>query len=83
MYELNLSDEARTVVGDLPHDAVKALAEFLEPDSGRLYRGPGSDLRTIAIADGQLLAVWLVRHAQRRVEILRLMWLGDEAGQLR
>ena len=88
MYEVNLSDEARTTAGQLPHDAVKALAELvdlltLQPIIGRLYRGPGSDLRTISIAGGELLVVWLVIDSQQRVEILRLVWLGaspEDAG---
>jgi hypothetical protein len=49
----------------------------IEPNAGRLYRGPGSDLRTIALADGQLLVVWLVLDSQQRVDVLRLLWLGD------
>lgn len=48
---------------------------------GHLHQGagrsnPGSDLRTIAVADGELLVVWLVLDAQQRVEVLRLVWLG-------
>jgi hypothetical protein len=81
VYEVNLSDEARDTAGHLPHDALAALAELLDllslqPHAGRLYRGPGSDLRTITTANGQLLAVWLVLEEPPRVEILRLIWLG-------
>ena len=65
----------------LPHDALKALADLVDllavdPEVGRPYRGPGSDLRTIAVADGELLVVWLILEAQQRVEVLRLLWLG-------
>lgn len=85
MYEVNLSDEARTTAGQLPHDAIKAFAELvdvlaLQPFIGRLYRGPGSDLRTISVAGGELLVVWLVIDSQQRVEILRLLWLGASTG---
>ena len=81
MYEVNLSGEAADAVGHLPHDALKALAELvdlltLQPQAGRLYRGAGSNLRTLTIADGELLAVWLVLDDPPRVEILRLIWLG-------
>lgn len=84
MYEVGLSEEARVAAGELPHDALKALAELidllmLQPESGRLYRGPGSDLRTVALVDGQLLVIWLVLRTRQQVEILRLIWLGDEA----
>lgn len=41
-----------------------------------MYRGPGSDLRTVALADGRLLLVWLVLEDQRRVEILRIVWVS-------
>jgi hypothetical protein len=56
MYQVDLSDEARAATGELPHHALEALAELvdvltLEPESGRLYRGPGSDLRTIALLE--------------------------------
>ena len=82
MYQVNLSDEARDTASHLPHHALTALAEFLDllnlqPYAGRLYRGPGSDLRTITTANGQLLAVWLVLDEPPRVEILRLIWLGQ------
>ncbi len=83
-------DEARAVVGVLPDDALKALTDLLsllsvEPHAGRLYAGPGTDLRTLTAADGRLLAIWLVLDDQERVEILRLLWLGDatdEAGRV-
>jgi hypothetical protein len=83
VYDVNLSDEARDAAAHVPHDSLKALAELvdlliLDPYVGRLYRGPGSDLRSIAIADGKLLVVWLVLEAQQRVELLRLLWLGEQ-----
>jgi hypothetical protein len=75
VYEVNLSDEARATAGQLPHHAIKALAELVDlltvqPYTGRLYRGPGSDLRTISIAGDDLLVVWLVIDSQQLVEIL-------------
>ena len=84
MYEVNFSDEARDTAGHLPHGAVTALAELvdllvLQPYTGRLYRGPGSDLRATSTADGGLLAVWLVLEDPPRVEVLRLIWLGPPA----
>lgn len=82
MYRVTLVDEARAVVAVLPDDALKALTDLLsllsiEPYTGRLYAGPGTDLRTLATADGRLLAIWLVLDDQQRVEILRLLWLGN------
>lgn len=81
MYEVTFSEEARAGAAALPHDALKTLADLVDllaadPGVGRPYRGPGSDLRTIAVADGELLVVWLVLDAQLRVEVLRLVWLG-------
>lgn len=82
MYRITLVDEARAVVDVLPSDALKALTDLLsllsvEPYAGRLYAGPGTDLRTLDTADGRLLAIWLVLDDQERVEILRLLWLGQ------
>ena len=82
MYRVNLLDEARDAIAGIPPNALKALAELMnllaiQPYAGRLYGAPGSDLRTIAVADGRVLAVWLVLEDQQRVEILRLLWLGD------
>ena len=84
MYQIHFFDEARAAAAELPGDGLKALAELLDllavhPYTGRLYAGPGSDLRTIAVADGRLLAVWLVLEQQQVVEILRLLWIGDPA----
>ena len=81
MYEVTFSEEARADAAVLPHDALKALADLIDlltvnPEVGRPYRGSGSDLRTIAVAEGELLVVWLVLEAQQRVEVLRLLWLG-------
>jgi hypothetical protein len=85
VYEVNLSDEARTTAGQLPHHAIKALAELvdvlaLQPFIGPLYRGPGSDLRTVSNAGSELLVVWLVIDSQQRLEILRLVWLRASTG---
>jgi plasmid stabilization system protein ParE len=85
VYEVNLFDEARTTLAGLPPDALKSLAELfdllaIQPYAGRLYGRPSSDLRTIALADGRILAVWLVLEDQQRVEILRILWLGDTDG---
>jgi hypothetical protein len=84
VYEVNRTDEARAATAALPVDALKALAELvdvlvLDPHVGGPYHEPDSDLRTIMLADGDLLAVWLVLEAQHRVELLRLLWLGAEA----
>jgi len=85
VYEVNLLHEARDALAGLPADAVKALAELLDlltiqPYAGRLYGAPGSDLRTITVADGRILTVWLVLEHQQRVEVLRVLWLGDPTG---
>jgi hypothetical protein len=85
VYEVNLLDEARTTLAGLAPDALKSLAELvdllaIQPYAGRLYGRPGSDLRTIALADGRILAVWLVLEDQQRVEVLRILWLGDMDG---
>jgi plasmid stabilization system protein ParE len=82
VYQGNLLDEVRDAVAELPPDALKGLAELLDllsiqPHAGRLYGAPGSDLRTIAVADGRVLAVWLVLEDQERVEVLRVLRLGD------
>jgi hypothetical protein len=78
LYEVYLSDEARDVVGHLVGDALKSFAELvdlltLDPHAGLPYREPDSDLRTITIADGHLLVVWLVLDDQQRVELLRVV----------
>jgi plasmid stabilization system protein ParE len=82
VYEVTFSDEATAGAAALPQHARKALADLVEllavdPEVGRPYRGPSSDLRTIATAAGELLVVWLVLETQQRVEVLRLLWLGD------
>lgn len=82
MYEVTLSEEARATTTQLPRSVLTALAELVDAlainaELGRPYRGSSSDLRTIAIAGGQLLVVWLVLENQHRVELLRLLWLGD------
>lgn len=81
MYDVNLSFEARDAAARLPADALKALAELIDvltvsPSVGRAYGSPDSDLRTTAVAHGELLVVWLILEPQRRVELLRLLWLG-------
>jgi len=81
VYEVTFSEEARAGATVLPRDALKALADLIDllavdPEVGRPYRGPSRDLRTIVIADGELLAVWLVLETQQRVEVLLLLWLG-------
>lgn len=81
MYDVTFSAEAHASAEALPPGARKALADLVDllvvnRQIGRPYRGPGSDLRTIAIADGELLVVWLVLETQHRVEVLPPAWLG-------
>lgn len=85
MFQVNLLDEAWAAALALPVGPRKILAEFLdllelEPHTGQLYRPPDSDLRTAAMADGQLLVIWLVLEDQDRVEVVRVMWSGGGSG---
>lgn len=81
MFQVNLSDEARSTRAALTTDARKVLEEFLElleiqPQAGEPYRPPDSDLRTASIADGLLLVIWLFLEDPDRVEVLRVVWLS-------
>lgn len=76
-------DEARAVAAALPLETKKILAELLglleiEPYTGDLYRPPDSDLRTAVIADGRLLVIWLVLDDQDQVEVVRIIWSGND-----
>lgn len=50
----------------------------IEPYTGDLYRPPDSDLRTAVIADGRLLVIWLVLDDQDQVEVVRIIWSGND-----
>ena len=50
----------------------------IEPYTGDLYRPPDSDLGTAVIADGGLLVIWLVLDNQDQVEVVRIIWSGND-----
>ena len=83
MFDVHLLDEARAVAAALPLETKKILAELLglleiEPYTGDRYRPPDSDLRTAVIADGRLLVIWLVLEDQDQVEVVRIIWSGND-----
>lgn len=87
MYRVNIDVEAQPAVDALPAEGgPAAVAAFLElrqalelsPHSVGDLGGssPTANMRTVAFGPAREgLAVWYVVEADRRVEIVRVMWL--------
>lgn len=84
MYELETDPEAVDDLQGLPASALAPYAEVLSllevtPWSGRAYnrQKPDGSMRVVPFGPkGEGLVVYLILEDQRRVAVLRVMWLG-------
>lgn len=84
MYSVETETAAASEVAALPPEALPAYAELMSllevaPWSGNPYNLQRADanMRTHTFAkEGRGLAIYLVLEADRRVVILRVLWIG-------
>lgn len=84
MYEVN-SDDVTDHLALLPISALRAFAEVrttleVAPWSGESanFGNPGGAVRFLAFSssDGSAFVYYLILEAERRVDLLELIWLG-------
>lgn len=81
MYNVDTDPEAQEQINALPREALSAYAEartFLEvsPWEGRSYnrRNPDAPMRTVTFGTAGLIT-YLILDDQRRVDVLRVLWM--------
>jgi hypothetical protein len=84
MYSIETDTEAQAQVDALPADALKRYAELMAlleiaPWSGDAYnrKRPDANMRAHSFGlDDRGLAIYLILEDQRRVIVLRVLWLA-------
>lgn len=84
MYSVETDSAALEQIAALPSHALPAYAELMTlleiaPWSGDSYnrQRPNANMRTHTFADHQQgLAIYLILEQQRRVVVLRVLWIG-------
>lgn len=85
MYELSLASEVTAAIGELPAPALVSLAELfalleIAPWGGDPHNDdkPDGAMRHRVFGPGGLGdLVYVILESTRRVELVRLVWLGD------
>jgi hypothetical protein len=83
VYSVETEDDALGEVAALPAEVLPAYAKLMAlqevaPWSGDPYnlQRPDANMRTHTFGEARGLAIYLVLEADRRVVILRVLWLG-------
>jgi hypothetical protein len=84
MYSVETEAAAVNEIAELPAEALPAYAELISllevaPWSGNPYnlQRPDTNMRTHTFGDGSHgLAIYLVLEEDRRVVVLRVLWIG-------
>lgn len=84
MYTVTTDDEAQQQIDALPVEALAPFAELrtmleVAPWEGRPFNHlkPASPMRMCPFGpDGQGIAAYLILDDQRRVDLLKVLWMG-------
>jgi hypothetical protein len=83
-YKIDIDPAARDQIRALPAVLLKAFAEVvtmleLTPCNGQPYArsNPEGNVRQLTFGDtGSAIAIYMILEEQRRVDILKVIWLG-------